>query len=163
MFDAYVKIDAIPGEAPDQDHKGWIQILSFSHGVTQLGTNLGGGGSRASSGKTEHQHFNFTKQVDKASPKLNLFCSNGVNLKKVEVHICRQADSKKIPYLKYSFEPCLISSVQIGGSTAGDDRPIEQVSFNYTKVTWSYTELTKDHAPAGDTMAHWDLDTNTGG
>jgi type VI secretion system secreted protein Hcp len=162
MFDAYLKIDGIPGECNDKGHEGWIQLLSFSHGVTQLGTNLGGGGSRGSSGKCEHQHFNFTKYVDKASPKLNLHCSNGVNLKKVELQICRQVDSK-IAYLTYTFEPCLVSSVQVGGSTNGDDRPVEQVSFNYTKIEWKYTEVTKDNTPGGDTMAHWDLDTNTGG
>ncbi|WAC17858.1 type VI secretion system tube protein Hcp [Luteolibacter sp. SL250] len=162
MFDAYLKIDGIPGECEDKGHEQWIQLLSFSHGVQQLGTNLGGGGNRGSSGKAEHQHFSFTKYVDKASPKLNLHCSNGQNLKKVTVEICRQVDSR-IAYLTYTFEPCLVSSVQIGGSTQGDDRPVEQVSFNYTKIEWKYTEVAKDNTPGGDTMAHWDLSTNTGG
>lgn len=163
MFDAYLKIDSIPGECNDKGHEGWIQLLSFSHGVSQVGTNLGGGGARGSSGKAQHQDFHFTKFVDKATPKLALHCSNGVNLKKVTVDICRQVDTR-IAYLTYNFEPCLVSSVTVGGSTkASEDRPVEQVSFNYTKVEWKYTEVTKDNTAGGDTMAHWDLDTNTGG
>lgn len=163
MFDAYLKIDGIEGECNDKGHEGWIPLLSFSHGVAQLGTNLGGSGSRASSGKCEHQNFSFAKYLDKASPKLNLHCCDGRNLKRVTVHICRQADAQKVTYLEVIFEPCLISSVQIGGAVSGEDRPVEQISFNYTKIEWKYTELTKDHTPAGDTMAHWDLDSNTGG
>ncbi|MDB6079062.1 MAG: hypothetical protein JWO82_2809, partial [Akkermansiaceae bacterium] len=31
------------------------------------------------------------------------------------------------------------------------------------KIEWKYTEVTKDNTAGGDTMAHWDLDTNTGG
>lgn len=163
MFDAYLKIDGIPGECKDEKHDGWIQLLSFSHGLAQIGTNLGGGGSRASSGKCEHQYFSFSKYIDKASPKLNLHCCNGANLKRVTLEICRQADRDKVCYLKYIFEPCLVANVSIGGSM-GEDRPVENVSFNYTKIEWTYTEIDpKTHAAAGDTVAHWDQDTNKGG
>lgn len=163
MFDAYLKIDAIPGECQDKGHEGWIQLLSYSHAITQPGTNLGGGGARGSSGKAEHGLFHFTKYIDKATPKLNLHCCNGLNLKKVTLELCRQVDTK-ICYMKYEFEPCLVSSVSVGGSaSAGDDRPTEQVSFNYTKINWTYTEVTKDNQKGGDTQAHWDLHTNNGG
>ena len=163
MFDAYLKIDAIPGECNDKGHEGWIQLLSFAHTVNQVGTNVGGGGARGSSGKVVHNDFVFTKYVDKASPKLNLYCSNSQNLKQVKVEICRQVDTR-ICYFAYSFEPCLVSSVSIGGSTAAvEDRPVEQVKFNYTKVEWKYTEVSKDNKAGGDTMAWWDLDSNTGG
>ena len=87
MFDAYLKIDGIPGECQEENHKEWIQLLSYSHAVLHRGTNLGGGGARGSSGKAEHQDFRFSKYVDKATPKLNLHCVNGVNLKKVTLEI----------------------------------------------------------------------------
>lgn len=161
MFDAYLKIDSIPGECEDSGHEGWIQLLSFSHGITQLGTNLGGGGARGSSGKCEHQNFSFTKYIDKATPKLNLAVCNNNNIKKVVLEICRQVDTR-IAYMTYTFEPCIVSSVQIGGSMQ-DDRPIEEVKFNYTKIEWKYTEVKKDNTSAGDTMAHWDLSINKGG
>ncbi|MDB6079794.1 MAG: type secretion system effector, Hcp1 family, partial [Akkermansiaceae bacterium] len=77
--------------------------------MSQVGTNLGGGGARGSSGKAQHQDFHFTKYVDKATPKLALHCSNGINLKTVTVDICRQVDTR-ITYLSYKFEPCLVSS-----------------------------------------------------
>ena len=33
-FDAYLKIDGIPGEALDSKHKDWIEITSYSFGVS---------------------------------------------------------------------------------------------------------------------------------
>jgi hypothetical protein len=32
-FDAFLKIDGIPGESTDDKHKDWIEILSFAHGL----------------------------------------------------------------------------------------------------------------------------------
>ena len=163
MFDAYLKIDGIPGECQEENHKEWIQLLSYSHAVLHRGTNLGGGGARCSSGKAEHQDFRFSKYVDKATPKLNLHCVNGVNLKKVTLEICRQVDTK-VPYMTYTFEPCLVSGVQVGGSVEGtQDRPIEEVSFNYTKVEWKYNEVTKDNQKGGSVEAYHDLSTDTKG
>lgn len=162
MFDAYLKIDAIPGECEDKGHEGQIQVLSFSHGISQPGTNLGGGGARGSSGKAEHGYFTITKYIDKATPKFNLFCSKNEDLKKVTLEICRTVNTK-ICYMKYEFEPCLVAAVSVGGSTGGEDRPTESVSFNYTKVTWTYTEVKKDNSPGGDTMAWFDLGTGDGG
>ncbi len=37
MFDAYLQIDGIKGESQEDKHKDWIEVLSFSHNVTQSG------------------------------------------------------------------------------------------------------------------------------
>ena len=42
--DIYLKLDGIPGESHDSKHKEWIQILSFSHGLSQTGSMFSGGG-----------------------------------------------------------------------------------------------------------------------
>ncbi|GAO92520.1 hypothetical protein PSA5_07405 [Pseudomonas syringae pv. actinidiae] len=34
-FDAFLKIDGIPGESLDDKFKDWIEILSYTHGATQ--------------------------------------------------------------------------------------------------------------------------------
>ena len=66
--------------------------------------------------------------------------------------------------MTYTFEPCLVSGVQVGGSVEGtQDRPIEEVSFNYTKVEWKYNEVTKDNQKGGSVEAYHDLATDTKG
>ena len=34
-FDTFVKIEGIAGESTDDKHKDWIELLSFSHGMSQ--------------------------------------------------------------------------------------------------------------------------------
>lgn len=164
-FDAYLKIDSIPGECTDKGHEQWIQLLAFNHGVNQPHkTVTGGGGSRGGVERCEHQDFTITKFIDKATPKLNLHCCNGKNLQKVKVEICRQVDSK-VAYMTYEFETCLIRSVSIHGNPAGDgQQPMEEVRFSYAKINWKYTEVDpKSNQPKGDTMSYWDMLSNTGG
>jgi type VI secretion system secreted protein Hcp len=59
----------------------------------------------------------------------------------------------------------LISSVKPGGTSRETDAlPLEEVSFNYSKIELIYTET--DHQtgkPKGDVKANWDLTVNKGG
>ena len=41
-FDAFLKVDGIPGESTDDKHKDWIEVLSFNHGVSQPAGGSGG-------------------------------------------------------------------------------------------------------------------------
>ena len=34
-FDAFIKIDGIPGESTDDKHKDWMEISTFSWGASQ--------------------------------------------------------------------------------------------------------------------------------
>ena len=50
--DFFLKIDDIPGESTDDDHKGWIEITSFSHAITQPVTTSTSGAPRAARSTT---------------------------------------------------------------------------------------------------------------
>ena len=67
--------------------------------------------------------------------------------------------------MEYVMTDTIISSVRPGGSAQGGEAlPLEEVSFNYGKIEWIYTETDhKTGQPAGDVKAHWDLVTNKGG
>jgi len=75
-FGAFLKIEGIDGESQDKDHKGEIEIDSFSWGVTNTSTGGGGGGS---TGKAVSQDFHFTAPLSKASPNLMLACCTGTS------------------------------------------------------------------------------------
>src|ERR1700739_1966678 len=98
-FDAFLKIDGIPGESTDDKHKDWIEVLSYNHGITQpvSGTTSSAGG--ATSPRTQHQDFVIAKYVDKASPKLYESCSTGQHIKTVSLELCR-AGGDKLKYME---------------------------------------------------------------
>jgi type VI secretion system secreted protein Hcp len=159
--DCFLKIDGIPGESTDDKHKEWIEVLSYSHGVSQM---AGGGrstGGAATGGRCDHQDFSIVKELDKTSPTLDLQCSNGTHIKKVALELCR-ATADKTKYMEYIMEDVIISSVSVGGGGGG--LPTESVTFNYGKITWNYIQT--DHEtgkPKGNIQKYWDLIHNKGG
>lgn len=163
-FDAFCQIQDIPGESTDEQHQDWIEILSYNHGVSQPGSgSVSSGGSRTAE-RCEHQDFSIIKTLDKASPKLNLFCCNGTHIPEVVVELCRAGGDKQ-KYMQYKMTDVIVSSVRPGGSSqGGENLPAEEVTFNYGKIEWTYTET--DHAsgaPKGDVTAFWDMHSNVGG
>ena len=156
--DYFLKIEGIPGESTDKVHKGEIQVESFSFGETQLGTGAHGGGAGA--GKVQMQDFHFVKQFSKASPTLFLACATGQHIKKAEL-FCRKAGGKQEEFLKVTMTDILISSYQTGGSGGSDVIPVDQISFNFSKLEMEYKEQKADGSVAGPVKAGYDLKANT--
>jgi type VI secretion system secreted protein Hcp len=159
--DAFLKIEGIPGESTDEKHKDQIEILSYSHGVSQMASASESTAGGKTTGRCDHQDFSIVKELDKASPLLNLFCCKGEHIKKMTLELCA-ATGDKSPYMRYEFENLIISSISIGGGGGGI--PTESVTFNYNKINWIYVDT--DHETGkkkGEVKKWWDLATNKGG
>ncbi len=157
-FDCFLKIEEIPGESTDEEHGEWIEVLSFSHGVSQASSGAVSSGGSLSAERCDHQDFSIVKTLDKASPKLNLFCCNGREVDEVKVELCRSGGDKQ-KYMEYIMTKAIITSVRPGGSSqGGEPLPLEEVSFKYRKIDWIYTPESEGAIPA-----FWDLETNKGG
>lgn len=163
-FDMFLKIDGVPGECTDDKHKEWIEVLSYSHEIT-MPVTIGDGGTR-SSGRSEHADISVVKTLDKASPKLTLFCCKGKHLTSsdtpIRLELCKLSGEK---YMEYRLYDVIVTAVKPAGSVQSwEALPLEEVSFNYGRVEWTYTEF--DHntgKPKGDIKAHWDVVANEGG
>jgi len=163
-FDCFLKLDGIDGESTDDHHKAWIELLSYSHGVSQPSSGSRSSGGARSAERCDHSDFSVVKTMDKASPKLNLFCCNGKHIKEVKVTLCRATGDKE-KYMEYLMTDVIVSSVRPGGSAQGGETlPLEEVTFNYGKMTWNYIETDhKTGKPGGNVETHWDLVENKGG
>jgi len=163
-FECYLKIDGIPSQSSDENHKDWIEILSYSHGISQPGSGSVSSSGGRGTGRCDHQDFSVVKRLDKSSPKLALFCCNGTHIKKITMELC-QAGGEQQKYMEYTLSDAIVGSVRPGGSEEGDEEvPLEEVSFKYDKIEWVFTETDKKTGkPKGDIKTHWDLTTNKGG
>jgi type VI secretion system secreted protein Hcp len=160
-FDAFLKIDGIPGESTDDKHKDWIEILSYSMGVTQPTSGSASTGGGATSERAHFTDFSIVKALDKASPKIALACADGTHIKEATVELCR-AGGDKVKYMEYKMANCIISSFRPGGSAhGGETLPLEEVSFNYGKIEWTYTQQKRaDGSGGGQVAAGWNLEAN---
>ena len=130
-YDAFLKLDGIPGENED----GSFEVLSFSFGVSDGGDlNNGGGGGRVS-GKATEIDFSIVKKTDSASPKLFVASATGKQITRGELTLVPavQEGGGAFQY-KVTFTNLLVDSVRVKGSVNGDDRPLEEVNFDFQKV-----------------------------
>ncbi|PWT90567.1 MAG: type VI secretion system tube protein Hcp [Proteobacteria bacterium] len=147
----------IAGECLLSDYTGKIELLSFSHGVAQQITG-DQSNTKRTSGKPNHQDFTVTKYVDLASCKLIDFCNQAKPLASITVTVGQNDNGTVVKYFTYVMTNALISSVSVGGGGGG--KPQETVTFNYTKMTWTYNQQKEEVGTSGNNSAIWDLSTN---
>jgi type VI secretion system secreted protein Hcp len=134
-FDAFLKIDGIPGESQDKDHKNEIDVLSFHWGIARSGR-----------GRAQVQDFQIVKHVDAATPLLfDAVCSGQVI--KDAVFAVRKAGDKAIDFYKVRFENVFVSSAAPAGSAGGEDLPMEQVTLDFQSAEIEYTTQNPDGSP----------------
>ncbi|MCX6624372.1 MAG: type VI secretion system tube protein Hcp [Acidobacteria bacterium] len=157
IADFFLKIDTIEGESGDSKHKGEIDLESWSWGESNTGTGGYGGGSGA--GKVSMQDFHFVMKIGKGSPKLMLACATGQHIPKA-VLTCRKAGGEQQEYLVVTFTDILISSYQTGGSGHSDVIPMDQVSFNFTKIEMDYKLQDSKGGLGGSVKTGYDVKAN---
>lgn len=159
-FDAFLKVDGIPGESTDSKHKDQIEVLSFSFGANQAGgaqISRTGGHSGA---RADVQDFQIVKVLDKSSPNLFLYCASGKHIPSVVLELCAAAGDKHT-YMKYTLTDALVSSFSPGGSHNGEgERPLEQVSFRFSKIEIEYTPYDNKGKAQAALKSGWSLETN---
>jgi type VI secretion system secreted protein Hcp len=155
--DMFFKIGDIKGGAQDDKHKGEIDVLAWSWGMSQSGTtHLGGGGG---AGKVSVQDMSFTKYVDRSTPNLILFCCNGKHIPQAKL-IVRKAGEFPVDYIVITMSDLIITSVSTGGS-GGEDLLTENVTLNFKTVKFEYQPQKDDGSADGPPLpTGWDMAAN---
>jgi type VI secretion system secreted protein Hcp len=150
---------AVNGECTLKGYENHIEVLSYSHGVS-LPVQAGTSNTGRTTGRPNFGELSITKQLDLTSPALNFYCVQAKDLGTVVLKLIRQdATNTQVMYMTYALTSTLISSISVGGS---GDIPVETVTFNYSKITWTYIQQSKDVGKSGTLEKYWDQQTNTG-
>ncbi len=154
--DMFIKIGDIKGESLDDSHKGEIDVLAWSWGMSQSGSTHMGSGSGA--GKVAVQDISVTHYVDSASAALISACCTGKHYPEAKLTV-RKAGDKPLEYIKLTMKDVIITSVSTGGS-GGEDRLTENVSLNFGQFKLEYTPQEKSGAGGGVKEAAYDMQAN---
>jgi type VI secretion system secreted protein Hcp len=124
----YLKMGDIKGESADADHKEWIDVLSWSWGMSE--------GDR---GKTCVQDMTFEKEVDRATddlaqsiPAATVFPSAELEITEVDVTTSGQSYLKT----KYRMRNVRLTSLQSSGSNGGTGTESFSISFDEMEGTY---------------------------
>ena len=156
-MDMFMKIDALEGESVDKTHKGEIDVLAWSWGVSNAGSAHVGGG--AGSGKAKVQDLSFTKYIDKATPDLVLASCNGKHFD-VATLVVRKAGETPLEFVKITMNEVLVASVSQGGA-GGEDRLTENVALNFAAVKLEYVEQTPKGGTGDKPSMQWNIAENS--
>jgi type VI secretion system secreted protein Hcp len=146
----------IPGDSTIKGFEGQTNILSLSFGSTAA-AEFNSSSSGGTFGGSNVQEILITKYVDASTPKLFALCANGGHIKKCKITMLRSGRMGFTPYLIYELDDTLITSMDI---SASDERPIESISLNFTKININYIQLDEAGNRKDNVPATFDLKTN---
>jgi type VI secretion system secreted protein Hcp len=155
--DMYIKISDITGESRDSSHKGEIDVMAWSWGMSQSGTTHTGSGG--GSGKVHVSDLSFTHYVDSASNVLIKSCCDGTHHAEATLTV-RKAGGTPVEYIVIKMTEVLVTSVSTGGS-GGEDRLTENVTLNFAKFEYHYQPQDEKGAKKGGTLdTTWNIAEN---
>lgn len=152
-FDAFIKIEGIPGEALDEKYRNWIEVSGYSFSTYQSTSATASSAGGATAGRTTLSHFTFTKTLDKSSCKLMEASCAGEHLKEVTLVLSR-AGTEKLKYYEIVLEEVIIADYT---QNAAAGIPVEIVQLNYGRIKTVYTQQKRsDGAGGGNIAGGWD-------
>ncbi len=155
--DIFAKIGDIKGESLDDKHKGEIEVLSWSWGVSNAGEMRGGSGG--GEGKASFHDLSFTHNIDKASPVLLQACATGVHLKEATI-THRKAGKGQQEFLVVKMNDVIITSVINQDIDAGN--AVETVTLAFAKVDLEYKPQKADGSFDAGIHFKYDIKANKG-
>jgi type VI secretion system secreted protein Hcp len=154
--DMFLKVNGIKGESTDSKHKGEIDILGFSLGVTNQGSfSMGPGGG---AGKASVSDLMVTKYVDASSPDLFKACCTGQHIDQVVLTV-RKAGTNPLEYTVITLKQVLVSQVRPTGSKDGDHLS-EEVAFNFGEIHIDYDTQNEKGAKGDHFATAYSFNTN---
>jgi type VI secretion system secreted protein Hcp len=126
IADMFLKLQGVTGEAGDADHKGEIDVVSWSWGM-QASTSAAPG---QASGKATMGELQVVKRVDHSSPTLMKFLRNHKLVQQAQLTV-RKAGTTPLEYLKIELEKVRVTSLHIASEST---ELVERLSLGFQKA-----------------------------
>jgi type VI secretion system secreted protein Hcp len=150
--DFFLKLAGIDGESTDETHVKWIEVESFSWGVSNPTTISSTGG--AAVGKAIPSDFTLVIPVSSASPAIFSKVVSGVHIDTATLSARKAGGRGSVEFFKYDLDTVFVSSLTTEG---GGDVPMEQVSLRFAKIEVAYTPQKADGSAGLPITAGWDF------
>jgi type VI secretion system secreted protein Hcp len=141
----FLKVHGVTGEAGDTEHKGEIEVVAWSWGM-----------SAADAGVPRITELNVVKRVDLASATLMNLLRNRKVVSQAQL-VVRKAGKVPLEYFKIELENVRVTALKTESETA---ELVERVSLGFSKVRVSYTPQGPTGAAGGGTNV-FEADTHS--
>jgi type VI secretion system secreted protein Hcp len=153
IADMFLKMQGVTGEAGDTDHKGEIDVVSWSWGM-QASTSAAPG---QASGKATMGELKIVKRVDQSSPTLMMFLRSHRLIRQAQLTV-RKAGTTPLEYVRIELEGVRVTSLHAESEST---ELVERVSLGFSKVRVSYVPQGATGARGGGANV-FEADANEG-
>jgi type VI secretion system secreted protein Hcp len=152
----FLKLEPLQGDSVVPNHKGEIEILSFSMGHSRPFTTIVGGGVGNGAAQPSFSDVHIQAPMSSLSPKLAELCATGKAVTSAKLSVQTRSTSKDlVDSYVVELKDVHITSFQTSAE-AGGTVPTESFSLSFSKITWIF------HPPNGsEEKAAFDLKTGT--
>jgi type VI secretion system secreted protein Hcp len=154
-FDAFIKLTEINGPVTRKGLEKFIEVMSFSHGVSQS-INMENAGGMAG-GKPVLSSISFMKRGDATSPLLFSAICGGKHFAEVVIWFFKSGGTNQVKFMEYKLTKVFIDSFQVSGSSGGDDTPMESLSLAFQKIEISYLPQDEKGGVGKPVIAFYDV------
>ncbi len=159
MQHAFLSIDTIKGESHDDNHKGWIEIQSFSQDLLQPRSATASTSGGTTAARVNLSPIEITKAIDLASTALNQAASNGTTFPKAQIQFMRaDKDGNAINY--YTVELLNVLVHRVTTTVDKEGMPQEVVQLSFGAIKWTYQQQKPEGGVGGKTVAQWSATKN---
>ena len=152
----FLKLAEIEGESSDAKHKGEIDVLAWSWGLSeeagrdnpQAGSPAGGG-----AGRVKIENISIQKLVDLASPLLLLFSAQGKHITDGTL-TTRKAGKGGGDFLLFKMTDVIVTSVHVAVSK---EQPAESITLSFGKFEFNYRPTNPDGSLGTEKSSGWDV------
>jgi type VI secretion system secreted protein Hcp len=140
VADMFLKVQGVTGEASDSEHKGEIEIVSWSWGM-HAPTALGG----QATGKATIGELNIVKRVDRSSTTLMTYLRNHKLIDEAQLSV-RKAGKTPLEYFRIGMRKVRVTSLR---AEAEGVELIERLTLGFERVQVSYIPQDSTGAQGG--------------
>jgi type VI secretion system secreted protein Hcp len=152
-LEMFLKLTGIEGESSDAKHKGEIDVLAWSWGLSQETSSPTGGGGGA--GRVKIENISIEKLVDLASPLLLSFGAAGKHITDGTL-TTRKAGKASTDFLVFKMTDVIVTSVHIAATTDAN-QSTESITLSFGKVEFDYRATKPDGSLGPEKSFKWDV------
>ena len=145
----FLQLEDINGEATDQNHKDWINLLSFNQAISKQNPSQTGAARRRAN--VVLGDIVCVKELDKSSTKIQESLAKGKVIPKAFLEL---KSGRNAVYLRYELTNVMVSSYNINAS---GDVPMEEFALNFEQIKVVYTQFDHNGRKKGESDFIWNV------
>jgi type VI secretion system secreted protein Hcp len=153
----FLQFGSLLGDVEDAGHTNWIDVAAVSWSLSRPVTNPAGSSSGRVLSSPQLSELTITKDEDVATIPLIQAALEGSPVA-AQIDFCTTGTGQQEVYYSISMSNAIITNLSQAGSNG---RPVETVTFNFTQISFSGTQMDADGSAASPASYGWNISTNS--